>query len=448
MKIPQKPPKVDKIILAAIKQKRMKALNLFSKGTGPAPAGKYLHWDQLRYLKPPKGLSLEEWWAGVKLSRQSLYRELPFTDSTGKHFQYAPFDLIFEHLHEIDVDAAGAFKGDNALNTPGMKDAIYMKSLLEEAITSSQLEGAATKRMVAKDMLMSGRRPRNTSERMIFNNYQAMTFIRELGNAPLTKEIILELLAILTKDTLEDSSAIRRFRRPDEPVRVYDEADNKVLHDPPRAKELDQRIEKLCEFGNAVDAKPFIHPVIRAIILHFQLAYDHPFVDGNGRTARALFYWSMAKDKYWLCEYLSISSILRNAFAKYGSSFLYTETDDNDLTYFILFHLRVIRQAIDQLHENLKRESQKLRWTKNLLRDSQAILDLNNRQMAILEHALRHPHQRYTFRSHKRANKLSYQTARTDLLELARLNLLDSTKQGRSFVFISPNDLHKRIKRL
>ncbi len=448
MKIPQKPPEVSEIFENAVEQKRTKALSaIFSKGTGPAPGGKYLHWEQLRYRKPPKGLSPEEWWASIKLSRQSLYKELPFTDSSGQHFQYAPFDLMFEQLHEIDVNAGGAFKGDTALNTPGIKDVIYMKSLLEEAITSSQLEGAATTRMVAKDMLISGRRPRNTSERMIFNNYQAMTFIREVGDAPLTKEIILELQSILTRGTL-DSSAIRRFRRSDEQVMVFDEVDNKVLHNPPRADELDQRIEALCKFGNAVDAKPFIHPVIRAIILHFQLAYDHPFVDGNGRTARALFYWSMAKDKYWLCEYLSISSILRKAFAKYGNSFLYTETDDNDLTYFILFHLRVIRQAIEQLHQNLEKESQKLRTTKNLLRESKAILDLNNRQLAILEHALRHPHQRYTFRSHKRANKLSYQTARTDLLELAQLKLLDTTKQGKSFVFISPSDLQKRIKRL
>jgi hypothetical protein len=42
----------------------------------------------------------------------------------------------------------------------------------------------------------------------------------------------------------------------------------------------------------------FIHPVMRAITLHFWLAYDHPFCDGNGRTARALFYWSMLKQGY------------------------------------------------------------------------------------------------------------------------------------------------------
>ena len=54
----------------------------------------------------------------------------------------------------------------------------------------------------------------------------------------------------------------------------------------------------------------FIHPMIRSIILHFWLAYDHPFVDGNGRTARALFYWSMLRHGYWLFEFISISQII------------------------------------------------------------------------------------------------------------------------------------------
>lgn len=40
------------------------------------------------------------------------------------------------------------------------------------------------------------------------------------------------------------------------------------------------------------------------------IAYMHPFVDGNGRTARALFYWYMLKSGYWLTEYLSISRVI------------------------------------------------------------------------------------------------------------------------------------------
>src|SRR5205814_10028127 len=58
------------------------------------------------------------------------------------------------------------------------------------------------------------------------------------------------------------------------------------------------------------DALPIFHPMVRSMILHFWLAYDHPFVDGNGRTARALFYWSMLRNGYWMFEYITISKII------------------------------------------------------------------------------------------------------------------------------------------
>ena len=54
-----------------------------------------------------------------------------------------------------------------------------VNSLMEEAIRSSQLEGATTSRRVAKEMLRTGREPRDRSERMIANNYRALQFMRE-----------------------------------------------------------------------------------------------------------------------------------------------------------------------------------------------------------------------------------------------------------------------------
>ena len=41
-------------------------------------------------------------------------------------------------------------------------------------------------------------------------------------------------------------------------------------------------------FANA-QSSPFVHPVVKAMALHFAIGFIHPFVDGNGRTARALF---------------------------------------------------------------------------------------------------------------------------------------------------------------
>jgi Fic family protein len=188
-----------------------------------------------------------------------------------------------------------------------------------------------------------------------------------------------------------------------------------------------------------------VHPVIRSIILHFWLAYDHPFVDGNGRVARALFYWSMLRHHYWLFEFISISQIIRKAPIKYARSFLYTETDDNDLTYFILYQLEVIRHAINELHEYIKRRTEKLRAIELELRGMAA---LNHRQRALVSHALRHPHYQYTIRSHQISHNVVYQTARTDLLDLERRGLLTSRKIGKTWYFTPVSDIEEKLARL
>jgi Fic family protein len=224
-----------------------------------------------------------------------------------------------------------------------------------------------------------------------------------------------------------------------------------VLHTPPRAGELEARMRAMCEFANAAgDGDGFIHPVVRAIVLHFWLAYDHPFVDGNGRTARALFYWAMARQGYWLCEFISISRLLNKAPSKYGRSFLYTETDENDLTYFILHQLKVILGAIGELFEYLDRKQRELSETQLLVQHSPILREqLNSRQLAIVRHAMKHPHFTYTIESHRGSNNIGYATARGDLLKLVDVGLLDQRKgPKRLMLFVSPPDLQQRIARV
>jgi Fic family protein len=199
----------------------------------------------------------------------------------------------------------------------------------------------------------------------------------------------------------------------------------------------------MCDFANGVGGDDgFLHPVVRAVLLHFWLAYDHPFEDGNGRTARALFYWSMSKQGYWLTEYLSISQIFRNAPARYGRAFLYAETDDRDSTYFVLFHLAVIKRAIEELHKYLQRKMREVHEFEQLVRTSDRF---NYRQLALLGNAARHPDQPYTFRSHATSHNVTFQTARTDLLALRDQGLLEQRKRGRQFVFYPAPDLATKL---
>jgi Fic family protein len=403
--------------------------------------GRYFHYDELRFRTPPQGLTCDEWWLGIKMRRQSAFRPLPLTDSAKRPFHFTTPDIVADLLHQIDRNGGTTVEIPEQVTNPEQRDRYLVRSLMEEAITSSQLEGAATTRDVAKKMLAENRKPRDLSERMIVNNYITMQRIRELKNASLTPEMVYEIHREITQGTLEIASGCGRLRLPSENINVSN-LEGTVFHTPPPAEELSVRLNAMCDFANGTTPSFFVHPVLRAILLHFWLAYDHPFVDGNGRTARALFYWQMLHAGYWLFEFISISQFLRQAPAQYAMAFLKTETDENDLTYFIIHQADVIQRALKELHEYVARKASETRASLDALRRHP---ELNHRQQAIISHALRHPNFFYTIAEHGARHAVTYATARADLLELSTLGLLEQRKAGRAFTFIAPKDLETRL---
>lgn len=443
MKIPECPPSLSDILAELKNPDRMRRFaEILARGiVGPAPDGKYRHWATLKHLTPPRDLTPQEFWAGVKFARSQLRREVPLRTPDGHPFCYMLADPVLEMLHAIDRDASGHISTSEQITNPSTKERYVQRSLVEEAITSSQLEGASTTREVAKAMIRSGREPVDRSERMILNNYRAIQLISRSKNEPLTPELVFALHRTITEGTLPEWAERNYVRTPDDDIKVYDDRDDTVLHVPPPAHQLSQRMDLLCQFANEEQTGAFLHPFLKAIILHFWLAYDHPFIDGNGRTARALFYWSVLSQGFWLFEFVSISSIIHKAPIRYARSFLYTETDENDLTYFILFQLTVIRRAIKELHAYLERKTREIQDTEKLLRS----LAFNHRQIALLGHALRHPGMDYTIESHRGSHGVSYQTARTDLLGLAQKRLLIQAKRRKTFLFRVPPDISDRL---
>ncbi len=449
MKRPKSPPPISPREILGLPSSKLAAL--LGEAVRCEAEGKYRHWDTVRHLKPPTGFTPEQWWGATKLVRQPALKEVPLRDAAGNPFRYAVTDMLARLLHEIDLGASGNIGMPDPIANPQTRSQYVMHSLFQEALTSSQLEGAATTRAAAKEMLRTGRPPRTRGERMILNNYLTMQRIAEWKQRPLDEALIFEMHRMVTDGTLDNPSAAGRLRRNDEKITVQDVITGEIFHSPPPAEQLKERLQELCQFanGSVLDVgKPhgrFIHPVVRAILLHFWLAYDHPFVDGNGRTARALFYWSMLRQGYWLFEFISISEILVKAPAQYAISFLYTETDDNNATYFLHYQCEVIRRAITSLHDYIDRKSKELRETEAALRGT---TELNHRQQALITHALRHPGTRYTIQSHRRSHGIVYETARHDLMALAKSGLLEMRKAARAFTFVAPPDLAARLQQI
>ncbi len=390
---------------------------------------------------------MEDWWAATAASRAAHFREFGMTDARGTPFRFANIDRIQQMVYRIDQQAAGQVLMDSPVVGTGSSDRQLVSSLVEEAITSSLLEGAATTRQAALGLLRTGRKPQDHGERMVWNNFHAMQRAVELAGAGdrLAPADVLELHRIVSEGTLEQEVDAGRLQQPGEPrvAVIWDEG--QVLHMPPPAEMLPERLEQLCAFANGELGEGFLHPVVRAVLIHFWVGYDHPFVDGNGRTARALFYWSMLRSGYRLAQNVSISSVLRQAPVRYVRSYLHTETDSNDVTYFVIHQLEVLQRAIDALGEYLARKAAEIASAE---RGLEGVPGLNHRQVAIVSEALRHPERRFTIAGWRQLKGVSYQTARTDLLGLEAAGLLKRIVIGKRFEFSAADDLSRRLNML
>ena len=405
---------------------------------------RYWPWEKLRYEPRPSDMTDEDAWRLVRSCRREMSVNLPITDSRvsgDRPFSYWLPTSAQHLLHRIDRRMGAP---DRRLSDAERRAAKAM-TRIEEAASSSILEGAATTVADAKAFLAQKRKPRTDAERMVANNYRAMQHVKEVAGQPLTPDLLNELHIIITEGTLKDPDQPGRFRQPGEKrVNVIDERNGDVVHVPPYAWETPQRIDAICRFANQTETEndaSFIHPVVRAILLHFAVAYVHPWADGNGRTARAIFYWSMLRQGYTIVEFLPISQIIRGHPVQYSQAFQHTEADDSDATYFILYHLRVIERTLKEFDDYVDREKERVQRGMNILR---SFPSLNPRQHALLRHALEHPNQRYTFRQHAAYHAVVYQTARTDLLGLVDAGLLEMWG-GRPRRFVPAKDLREKL---
>lgn len=443
MKIPQTPPPWELLFTGAVRDGK---LDEFTKSGRDESlrSDRYLHWEEFRHRSGDKdGLTKEQQWAAIRMSRAFRSQPIPLKDGQGNPFSFFLTQRAFEILHEIDRKCGGgttvAEDGNVQKNT---RDRHYIDSITEEALTSSQLEGAVVTRSEARDMIRRQRPPTTGHERMVMNNYRTMRLLSELKNEELTPSLVLRIHREVTSGTLEKPEDEGQFRKADRDVRIENEENGEVIHTPPPADQLQLRVAQLCEFANEPGMSGFLHPVIRSILLHFWIAYDHPFVDGNGRTARALFYWSMLRHGFWLAEFFSISHEILKAPKQYYRAFLHTETDGNDLNYFIHHQLEIIRASIVSLQDYIGRKQDEV---ETLRRHLGADSDFNHRQLALLKHALKHPFSAYTVVSHQSSHAVSNQTAKNDLAALESKGLLIRGKSGKAFVYRPVADLAGKL---
>ncbi len=399
--------------------------SLLSKGYLQKIQNDYLYWSQLKYKA--KDTPPEELWQAVKLYRVLNQRTIKFGKYT---FSYVLTDYIQQALHLFDMHIGGTLTSNMGIAETDTHK-FMMSSIMEESIASSQIEGANTTRKKAKEMIQKGIKPKTKSEVMIVNNYNTMQYIVQHKNNPLTPESLLHLHQLISHKTLDIEAEEGTFRTHND-IYVVDFSSSEVVHTSPDASEIPELIGELCTFFNT-NTHNFIHPLIKACILHFMIGYIHPFTDGNGRTARALFYWYMLKSGYWLTEYLSISRIIKESKSQYEKAFLYTEADDNDLSYFISYQLKAMEKAFDALKDYINRKQKEIFQASQFMK----IAGVNERMAQIIKIIYDDPERILSIKEIENRFLVSNYTARTDLKQLVDLGFLEAisvNKKKQSYI--------------
>ena len=333
---------------------------------------KYLHWDKLQYYECGK-YGRESLWYLMKTIRASTCRKV---EIEGLSMTYNIPDRFLEPLHEIDLALSSDMFPIEGFDEK-RKVTLSVSSMMEESIASSQMEGAVSTTKEAKRMLRNKTAPRNTSEKMILNNYRAMEFIRSNLDRELSPELIRELHGVITEDTLESREFEGEFRK-DDSIAVRDVLTGETYYEPVPHEMIEPMIGDLCRFVN--DDSEYIHPVIKGILIHFIMAFIHPFMDGNGRISRSLFYWYTMKKGYSVMGYLSISKEIREHKGGYEEAYQLSETDGNDVTYFIDYNLKMLMSAVDTFSGYLRKKIDERRRMRNLIDTD----DLTQRQADII----------------------------------------------------------------
>ena len=405
------PPKIDKKAL----------VNALLKGIVPniMPVvdkvnADYEYWDKIKYKKLPEGVTPQMLWTNVKASR--LKSMIPVWDKYGINLCVTSqmqrlcheFDMKFGSFWEVEGDTQSA-----------EKKYYLSSSLMEEAIYSSKMEGASTTRIIAKDMLRKKKSPQNKSQQMIVNNYNTIQYIVEHKDEPLTEELLLTIHRLMTEKTLDNPEDAGHFRTNDNVV-VADMVEGDVIYTPPSFQEIPEFVESLCDFFNNDNPRTFIHPIIRGIIVHFMLAFMHPFVDGNGRTARALFYWYMLKEGYKLTEYMSISRVIAKSKSSYEKAFRYVENDGNDMGYFVAYNLGALEKSFHQLRDYIQRKRREKRAASSFMMAG----NINQRQALVLQRLKEEPDTIFTVKDVQDQFSVSSMTARKDLSDLVQQGYL------------------------
>lgn len=378
---------------------------------------RYLPRNEIIY-RLPVGKNIAEFWPEELAYRKKHAIELPLKSFDGHPYWFVmtqDFERAADRLAEIAriemLREMPAYKTDES-------------AVIDEAFYSSVIEGAYSTRQRAHEFINSGETPKDKNEQMILNNYTALRFVLEHLDGPINEAVLLEIGRILTENTLEPGTK-PGYRN--DMVYVVN-GQQEIIYTPPKAEYVQPMMQALLQYI----ADPEVHPVIKACVAHIAFVTIHPFFDGNGRTARALSYMILLQAGYDFLRQFPISGVLSQERAKYYKAIRASQAPENgyDLTYFLEYYAGMIERGTQGIHDRVagQRKIDELREILTGMADGERLVRgatwLMDEEITTI-----------TTEKWKNKFKVSFETARQDLLRLEEAGLLKKRTVGRKNYF-------------
>jgi Fic family protein len=305
------------------------------------------------------------------------------------------------------------------------------KALILEAYHTTHIEGTQLTLEESKQLWeghhLQAVNPEDAKE--LLNYRQAFELVSDYltDGEIITESLIREIHKRLVQNVRGNSAAPGEYRKTQN--YVVNSKTKEVIYTPPPAYELSPMMQELVDWINKEEA---IHPVLVSGIAQFQLVHIHPFLDGNGRTARLLSTLCLYRSGYDFKRLFTISEYYDRNRTDYYQAIQSVRQSDMDMTKWLEYFSEGLAM---QLHE-IKDLGKQVIQQDVLAKHHQ----LSERQKWAIEH-IQH-HESLTIQAFEKAYPgVTRRTLQRELKELINKEIIASSGATSKLVYRLKNDL-------
>ena len=346
----------------------------------------------------------------VSLLQVGSYKTLPLRDLAGGPVVY------LEGTAQVRLSAA------KLLLNPQKSGSFGLNAMEDEIVSTLAIEQIDTSRNSVRKIL-SGYAPADEGENRIFGMKKGLEFIAEPTNQ-ITEENIHRLYQMTVGNVLPEEDRLlpgRRYRH--DSVFVVG---GKVEHTGLPWQKLPAYMEALVAFSSEEDG---INDLLKAALIHFYVAYLHPYFDGNGRMARLMHLWYLVQRGYPSALFVSLSGYVERSRTAYYDAYTLVENNAEisgvlDVTPFLVYF---IENVYHKLGASVPQPA-----TTDIFRTAMERGAITEKERALWQFVLSaYGGEEFSTKQLERDfGNAAYATIRSFVLKFEKLELLTSTKYG------------------